>query len=68
MLKKVMRLSKRHRNLLSTLFGAIVAIATAWVGVEWETFAFDFKHIAPLILSGLVALGGYMTTINANDK
>jgi len=67
-LKKAMRLSKRHRNLLSTIFGAIVAIATAWVSVEWETFAFDFKHIAPLVLSGLVALGGYMTTINVNDK
>jgi hypothetical protein len=68
MLKKAMRLSKRHRNLLSTLFGAVVAISTAWVSVEWETFAFDFKHIAPLVLSGLVALGGYMTTINVNDK
>ena len=67
-LKKAMRLSKRHRNLLSTLFGAIVAISTAWVSVEWDTFALDFKHIAPLVLSGLVALGGYMTTINANDK
>lgn len=62
-----MRLSKRHRNLLSTLFGAIVAIATAWVSVEWETFALDFRHIAPLVLSGLVALGGYMTTINGNE-
>jgi hypothetical protein len=63
-----MQLSKRHRNLLSTLFGAIVAISTAWVSVEWETFAFDFRHIAPLVLSGLVALGGYMTTINSKDE
>ena len=62
-----MRLSRRHRNLLSTIFGGLVAIATAWVSVEWETFAFDFKHIAPLVLSGLVALGGYMTTINGNE-
>lgn len=63
-----MQLSKKHRNLLSTIFGAIVAIATAWLGVEWETFAFDFKHIAPLVLSGLVALYGYMTTINSKDE
>ena len=59
-----MRLNNNHRNVLSTLIGAIVAIATAWVSVEWETFTLDFKHIAPLVLSGLVALGGYMTTIN----
>jgi hypothetical protein len=63
-----MQLNKNNRNMLSTLFGAVVAIATAWVSVEWETFTFDFKHIAPLVLSGFVALGGYMTTINANDK
>lgn len=63
-----MRLSKRHRNLLSTLFGAAVAIATAWVSVEWNTFALDFKHIAPLVLSGLVALGGYMTSINSKEQ
>lgn len=50
------------------MIGAIVAIATAWVSVEWETFTFDFKHIAPLVLSGFVALGGYMTSINTNDK
>jgi len=49
------------------LFGAAVAIATAWVTVDWETFAFDFNHIAPLIMSGLVALGGYMTSINSKD-
>jgi hypothetical protein len=62
-----MKLTSKQRNLLSTIFGGIVAIATAWVSVEWETFTFDFKHIAPLVLSGLVALGGYMTTINSKD-
>ena len=61
-----MRLSRKYRNILSTIFGGIVA--TAWVSVEWETFAFDFKHIAPLVMSGLVALGGYMTTINGNEN
>lgn len=62
-----MKLSKKQRSRLSTLFGAAVAIATAWVTVDWETFAFDFNHIAPLIMSGLVALGGYMTSINSKD-
>ena len=62
-----MRLSNKHRNILSTIFGGLVAIATAWVSVEWDTFALDFRHIAPLVLSGLVALGGYMTTINGNE-
>jgi len=62
-----MRLSRKYRNILSTIFGGLVAIATAWVTVDWETFAFDFEHIAPLVMSGLVALGGYMTTINSKN-
>lgn len=62
-----MKLTKRQRSRLSTLFGAVVAVATAWVTVDWETFTFDFKHIAPLFLSALVALGGYMTSLNSKD-
>jgi len=60
-----MKLTKKQRSHASTIFGAVVAVATAWVTVDWETFTFDFKHIAPLFLSALVALGGYMTSINS---
>jgi hypothetical protein len=63
-----MKLTKKQRSILSTVMGGIVAVATAWVTVDFETFAFDFKHIAPLVLSGLVALGGYMTSINSKDN
>jgi hypothetical protein len=62
-----MKLTKKQRSLISTIMGAIVAVATVWVTVDFETFSFDFKHIAPLVLSGLVALGGYMTSINSKD-
>ena len=62
-----MKLTKKQRSILSTVMGGVVAVATAWVTVDFETFAFDFKHIAPLVLSGLVALGGYMTSINSKD-
>jgi hypothetical protein len=48
--------------------GAVVAVATAWVTIDWANFSFDFKSIAPLVLSGLVALGGYLTTINGKDN
>jgi hypothetical protein len=63
-----MKLNKKQRSQLSTIMGAVVAVATAWVTVDFETFALDFKSIAPLVLSGLVALGGYLTTINGNDN
>ena len=63
-----MKMSKHTRSILSTLMGALVATLNAWVNVDWNTFAFDAKHIAPLFISGMIALGGYMTTINAKDN
>ncbi len=63
-----MKLSKKQRSQLSTIMGGVVAVATAWVTIDWANFALDFKSIAPLVLSGLVALGGYMTTINSKDE
>lgn len=48
--------------------GALVATLNAWVNVDWSTFAFDVKHIAPLFISGMIALGGYMTSINSKDN
>ena len=62
------KLNKKQRSLISTIMGAVVAVATAWVTIDWANFAFDFRSIAPLVLSGLVALGGYLTTINGKDE
>jgi uncharacterized membrane protein len=59
-----MKLSKSQRSKLSTLLGLIVAIANAWVNVDWTDFQFNVEHIAPLIVSAAIALGGYMTSIN----
>jgi len=63
-----MKMSKQTRSILSTLMGALVATLNAWVNVDWSTFDFDAKHLAPLFISGMIALGGYMTTINSKDN
>ena len=63
-----MKLTKKQRSRISTLLGGLVAIAMAWQTVDWGNFAFDAKHLMPLLLSGLVALGGYMTTINGKEN
>jgi hypothetical protein len=52
------------RNTLSTIFGAIVAIANAWVTIDWDDFVWSINTCIKLFLSALIALGGYMTTIN----
>lgn len=63
-----MKLTKKQRSQISTIMGAIVAVCIAWQGVDWDNFQLDFKHIAPLVLSGMVALGGHMTSLNSKDN
>jgi len=58
------RKHRNWRNLASTLIGLGVAIANAWVNVDWETFQMDTKHLAPLVVSAMIAIGGHMTSIN----
>jgi hypothetical protein len=60
-------LNKKTRSNISTIIGALVAIANAYVNVDWSTFTFDYKHVAPLVISGLIALGGYMTEIESKE-
>ena len=55
---------RKLNNTLSTIFGAIVAIANAWVTIDWDNFIWSLNTGFKLFLSALIALGGYMTTIN----
>lgn len=55
---------KNWRNHLSTIIGSIVAIANAWITIDWDNFQFNFNNFMKLSLSALVALGGYKTSIN----
>jgi len=49
---------------LSTIIGGVMAIANAWITIDWSTFDIN-KEYPKLILSGLMAIGGYMTKINS---
>jgi hypothetical protein len=63
-----MKLSKKQRSIISTVMGGVVAVCMAWQLVDWDTFEFDFRHIFPLFLSGMVAIGGHMTSLNKKDN
>jgi hypothetical protein len=41
-----------------------VAIATAWQSIDWDNFEFNSGNISKLMLSAIIALGGFMTSIN----
>lgn len=63
-----MKLDFKNKNsYISTIMGIIVAISTAWITIDWITFNLT-KEYPKLILSGLIAIGGYMTQLKNNDK
>lgn len=52
---------------ISTLMGIIVAISQAWITIDWVSF--DIKKEYPkLILSALIAIGGYKTTVKLKEQ
>lgn len=58
----------KYKSELSTIFGALVAIATAWQSIDWDNFEFNSGNISKLMLSAIIALGGYMTSINVKHE
>ena len=61
-------LINKYKSELSTIFGALVAIATAWQSIDWENFEFNPGNISKLMMSAIIALGGYMTSINVKGS
>lgn len=53
---------KRIADYGATILSLIVAIASAWMTIEWTTF--DIKKEWPkLVLSAVIAAGGYVSTL-----
>lgn len=60
------KIKENWQSYLSTIIGGVMAIANAWITIDWSTFDIN-KEYPKLILSGLMAIGGYMTKINHNE-
>jgi len=58
---------KKYKSEISTIFGALVAIATAWQSIDWDNFEFNSGNVSKLLISAIIALGGYMTSINVKE-
>ena len=61
-------LINKYKSELSTIFGALVAIATAWQSIDWDNFEFNPATFSKLMMSAIIALGGYMTSINVKSE
>ena len=61
------KIKQNWESKLSTAMGFIVAIATAWITIDWTVFDIN-KEYPKLILSALIGIGGYMTKIKSNEN
>lgn len=64
-------MTKKRLHLLAdygaTILSLIVAIASAWMTIDWTTF--DIKKEWPkLILSAIIAAGGYVSTLKLKNN
>ncbi len=52
---------------LATISGLIVAVASGWITIDWTDF--DIKKEWPkLILSGIIAISGYLSKFKEKTK
>jgi len=58
------KIKENWQSKLSTIMGFIVAISTAWITIDWTSFDIQ-KEYPKLILSALIAVGGYMNNLNS---
>lgn len=63
-------MTKEVKNKLAdhsaTIIGITIAIASAWMTIDWTTF--DIKKEYPkLVLSAVIAAGGYFSTIKTKQ-
>lgn len=52
---------------LATIFGALTSLCVAWSSIDWATFSLK-RDWMKLVVSGIPALGGYMSTLNKPTK
>ena len=62
------RFIRKYKSQLSTIFGGIVAVATEWQSIDWDNFELNSGTIGKLGVSAIIALGGFMTSINVKDN
>lgn len=52
----------------ASLLGILVAVANAWITIDWESFAFTKGNIVKLAISAIIAIGGCVSKISVKNK
>ncbi len=63
----IKKFKKNLHDYLATVLGLAVALSQAWMTIDWANFVLE-KEYPKLVLSAIIALGGYVTKFKANEK
>jgi hypothetical protein len=61
-------MKKFNPDFLATILGLLVAVANAWVNIDWDNFEWDANNCVKIGISGIIAAGGYMTTLKTKQQ
>jgi len=56
------KLKNRINDHAATILGIVVAIATAWLSIDWESFTFE-RDWKKLVLTAIIATGGVLSKL-----
>lgn len=56
-------MKKFNPDFLATGLGLLVAIANAWMTIDWDNFEWSANNCIKLGISAVIAMGGYVSTI-----
>lgn len=58
----------KRNSIIATVLGLLVAVANAWVTIDWDHFEFNTGNCMKLSLSAVIAIGGAVSSVNMPKK
>ena len=56
-------MKKLNPDFTATALGLLVAIANAWMTIDWDNFEWNANNCVKIGISAIIAMGGYISTI-----
>lgn len=55
-------MKKINNDFAATMLGLFVAVANAWINIDWDNFEWSPNNCVKIGISAIIAMGGYIST------
>ena len=55
-------MKKINNDFAETMLGLLVAVANAWINIDWDNFEWSPNNCVKIGISAIIAAGGYIST------